>query len=47
MIEVEVKAHANDLAVIENKLNNLGAFRKNEEYQEDIYFNAPHRDLCQ
>jgi len=47
MIEVEVKAHANDLAVIENKLNNLGAFRKNEEYQEDIYFNAPHRDFAQ
>jgi adenylate cyclase, class 2 len=47
MIEVEVKARANDLAVVEDKLNNLGALKKNEEYQEDIYFNAPHRDFAQ
>jgi adenylate cyclase class 2 len=47
MIEVEVKAHAHDLAVVEDKLNNLGALKKNEENQEDIYFNAPHRDFAQ
>jgi adenylate cyclase, class 2 len=47
MIEVEVKAHANDLTVVEDKLNKLGAFKKNEEYQEDTYFNAPHRDFAQ
>ena len=47
MIEVEVKAHANDLDVVEDMLNKLGALKKNEEYQEDIYFNAPHRDFAQ
>jgi adenylate cyclase, class 2 len=47
MIEVEVKAHAHNLAFVEDKLNHLGAFKKNEEYQEDIYFNAPHRDFAQ
>jgi len=47
MIEVEVKAHAHDLVVVEDKLINLGSLKKNEEYQEDIYFNAPHRDFAQ
>jgi adenylate cyclase, class 2 len=47
MIEVEVKAHVNNLDVIENKLYKLDALKKNGEYQEDIYFNAPHRDFAQ
>jgi len=47
MIEVEVKALANNLAVIEDKLDQLGALKKNVEYQEDIYFNAPHRDFAE
>jgi adenylate cyclase class 2 len=46
MIEVEVKAHASDLAAVENKLSAMGALKKNEEYQEDVYFNAPHRDFA-
>ena len=48
MIEVEVKAHApKDLSEIEVELIKIGAQRKGEEYQEDLYFNAPHRDFAQ
>lgn len=47
MIEVEVKAHAHNLDEIEEKLVQIGARRVREEYQEDLYFNAPHRDFAQ
>ncbi|OPX58477.1 MAG: CYTH domain protein [Methanobacterium sp. PtaB.Bin024] len=47
MIEVEVKAHAPNLDEIEGKLIGIGACRVKEEYQEDLYFNAPHRDFAQ
>ena len=48
MIEVEVKAHApTDFDVLEEKLSKLGAIRIRDEYQEDTYFNAPHRDFAQ
>jgi adenylate cyclase, class 2 len=47
MIEVEVKAHApKDFGKLEEVLSNLGAIRVGEEYQEDTYFNAPHRDFA-
>ena len=47
MIEVEVKAHAPNLDEIAEKLIKIGARRVKEEYQEDLYFNAPHRDFAQ
>ncbi len=48
MIEVEVKAHApKDFKKLEKELLNLGANRVRDEYQEDTYFNAPHRDFAQ
>jgi len=47
MIEVEVKAHAPcSFDQLEEKLHKLGAVRIREEYQEDTYFNAPHRDFA-
>lgn len=47
MIEVEVKAHATNLNEIEEKIVEIGASWEGEEYQEDLYFNAPHRDFAQ
>lgn len=47
MIEVEVKARAPNLDEIEEKVVQIGACRMREEYQEDVYFNAPHRDFAQ
>lgn len=48
MIEVEVKAHApQDKGALEEKLVKIGARRVGEEFQEDVYFNAPHRDFAQ
>ncbi|BDZ70508.1 class IV adenylate cyclase [Methanobacterium petrolearium] len=47
MIEVEVKAHAPNLNKIEERLIGIGACRVKKEYQEDLYFNAPHRDFAQ
>lgn len=46
MIEVEVKAHAPDLSDVVRKLKVIGAQWIREEYQEDIYFNAPHKDFA-
>lgn len=46
MIEVEVKAHAPDLSNVASKLKVIGAKWIKEEYQEDIYFNAPHKDFA-
>lgn len=46
MIEVEVKAHAPDLSDVARKLKVIGAQWIREEYQEDIYFNAPHKDFA-
>jgi adenylate cyclase class 2 len=48
MIEVEVKARApKDQSVLEEKMVKIGALRDGEEFQEDVYFNAPHRDFAQ
>ncbi len=47
MIEVEVKAHVNDFKEIKDKLSSIGAREVRTEYQEDVYFNAPHRDFAQ
>ncbi|MCC7550529.1 MAG: class IV adenylate cyclase [Methanobacterium sp.] len=48
MIEVEVKARApEDLLKMEDKLVKIGAKRVKKEYQEDLYFNAPHRDFAE
>ena len=47
MIEVEVKAHVTDFREIKDKLSFIGARELKTEYQEDIYFNAPHRDFIQ
>ena len=47
MLEVEVKAHISDFEEIEDKLVEIGAIRQRSEHQEDIYFNAPHRDFAQ
>jgi len=48
MIEVEVKAHApQDKGALEEKLVEISARRVGEEFQEDVYFNAPHRDFAQ
>ena len=47
MIEVEVKAHVTDFKIIKDKLSSLGAREVKTEFQEDIYFNAPHRDFTQ
>lgn len=44
-MEVEVKAHVNNLKEIEDRLKKLGAEKIEEIYQEDIYFNAPDRDF--
>lgn len=46
MLEVEVKAHVSDFEKIKIKLKELGAQKDNFEHQEDIYFNAPHRDYA-
>ncbi|MBC7117953.1 MAG: class IV adenylate cyclase [Methanobacteriaceae archaeon] len=43
MIEVEVKAKANP--IIKKKLEFIGAQKIRTEKQEDIYFNAPHKDF--
>ena len=47
MLEVEVKAHVTDFKEIKDKLSIIGAREVKKEYQEDIYFNAPHRDFTQ
>lgn len=48
MIEVEVKARApQDHGALEEKMVEIGARRVGEEFQEDVYFNAPHRDFAQ
>lgn len=47
MIEVEVKAHVNDFRRVKIKLQNLGAKKLKSEHQEDVYFNAPHRNFAQ
>ena len=41
MIEVEVKAKIDNFEDMRKKLNNLGAIKTKEEFQEDIYFNSP------
>lgn len=45
MIEVEVKAWIKDLNDVKRRLKVLGAQKIGTEHQEDIYFNAPHRDF--
>jgi adenylate cyclase, class 2 len=46
MIEVEVKAHAPDISDVSQKLIGIGARWIKEEFQEDLYFNAPHKDFA-
>ena len=38
MIEVEVKARINSFSEMEEKLEEIGAVKTKEEFQEDIYF---------
>ena len=40
MIEVEVKAKIDNFEDMRKKLNDLGAIKTKEEFQEDIYFNS-------
>ena len=47
MIEVEVKARINSFKEMENKLENIGAVKSKEEFQEDIYFASPIVDFGQ
>jgi adenylate cyclase class 2 len=47
MLEVEVKAHAPDLQGVAEKLAVIEARWVGEEFQEDLYFNAPHKDFAQ
>lgn len=47
MLEVEVKAHVSDFKEVKSQLKQIGAHKLKEEQQEDIYFNAPHRDFAQ
>lgn len=46
MIEVEVKAHVTEFKEIKDKLSLIGALQIKTEHQEDVYFNAPHRDFA-
>ena len=46
MIEVEVKAKIDNFEDMREKLNNLGAVKTKEEFQEDIYFNSPIVDFA-
>jgi adenylate cyclase, class 2 len=46
MIEVEVKSHVLDFNQVKKMLIKIGAEYIKTEYQEDTYFNAPHRDFA-
>lgn len=46
MIEVEVKAHVTNFEDVKDRLSEIGARQRKTEHQEDIYFNAPHRDFA-
>lgn len=46
MIEVEVKARIDSFKEMEEKLENLGAVKSKEEFQEDIYFASPIVDFA-
>lgn len=47
MIEVEVKARVTDFKEVIKGLKKIGAEKKGSEHQEDVYYNAPHRDFAQ
>ena len=47
MIEVEVKAKIDSFEDMEKKLNELGASKTKNEFQEDIYFNSPVVDFAE
>lgn len=47
MIEVEVKAWIKDFNDTKEILKVLGARKIRKEHQEDVYFNAPHRDFAE
>jgi adenylate cyclase class 2 len=47
MLEVEVKAHVSDFKPIKKRLSEIGAREDKFEHQEDVYFNAPHKDFAQ
>ena len=46
-VEIEVKAYAEDLAVIEARLQRLGATFTGAVHQTDRYFTHPQRDFAQ
>jgi adenylate cyclase class 2 len=46
MLEVEVKAHVSDFKAVKKRLAEIGAVEHKFEHQEDIYFNAPHKDFA-
>jgi len=46
MIEVEVKIRIDDRESVERKIKGMGRF-VGEEWQEDIYFDAPHRNFLE
>lgn len=43
---MEVKAHVTDFKPIKNRLSEIGAKEHKFEHQEDVYFNAPHKDFA-
>lgn len=47
MIEVEVKAKIESFEKIEEKLEEIGAVKSKEEFQEDVYFNSPVVDFAE
>lgn len=47
MLEVEAKAHVSNFENIKIKLKEIGAEENKFEHQEDVYFNAPHKDFAQ
>ena len=46
MIEVEVKAKIDNFKDVEKKLDEIGAVKSKNEFQEDIYFNSPVVDFA-
>ena len=46
MIEVEVKAKIDSFEDMKKRLNELGALKSKNEFQEDMYFNSPVVDFA-
>ncbi|MEE1151357.1 MAG: class IV adenylate cyclase [Methanobrevibacter sp.] len=47
MIEVEVKARIDSFEEMEKRLKDLGAVKRKDEFQEDIYFASPIVDFAE